>query len=221
MGKRSNFERREADFYPTPRAAVVPLIPYLRRGIRSFAEPCAGDGALVRHLEGFGLRCVYAGDIRSGQDALALDQGAATDNIPPTLLARAEITLLGGAAVTWPLMAPCAAAGDAGSRVPWHPIARRNGRPCARIAPGPERNGHFEEHVWRVGDILMWDNRCTLHAHRLQRGRAPPDAASDDPRREAAMSRPQYRLRSSSSVRCPCCRGRCGAASCRTASRPD
>ena len=30
MGKRSNFERREADFYPTPRAAVVPLIPYLR-----------------------------------------------------------------------------------------------------------------------------------------------------------------------------------------------
>lgn len=55
MGKRSNFERREADCYPTPREAVVPLIPYLR-GICSFAEPCAG---LVRHLEGFGLRCVY------------------------------------------------------------------------------------------------------------------------------------------------------------------
>src|SRR3981189_1858036 len=29
MGKRSNFERREADFYPTPRAAVLPLIPHL------------------------------------------------------------------------------------------------------------------------------------------------------------------------------------------------
>src|SRR3982751_278794 len=70
MVKRSNFERREADFYPTPRAAVLPLIPYLR-GIRTFAEPCCGDGALVRHLESFGLRCVYAGDIRSGQDALA------------------------------------------------------------------------------------------------------------------------------------------------------
>ena len=52
MGKRSNFERREADFYPTPRPAVLPLIPYLRSGgIRTFAEPCAGDGALVRHLE--------------------------------------------------------------------------------------------------------------------------------------------------------------------------
>jgi hypothetical protein len=80
MGKRSNFERREADFYPTPRAAVVPLIPYLR-GVRSFAEPCAGDGALVRHLEGFNLRCVYAGDIRTGQDALALDHYGAADAI--------------------------------------------------------------------------------------------------------------------------------------------
>jgi hypothetical protein len=82
MGKRSNFERRESDFYPTPRAAVVPLIPHLRRsGIRTFAEPCAGDGALVRHLESFGFRCVYAGDIRSGQDALALDHYGAADCI--------------------------------------------------------------------------------------------------------------------------------------------
>jgi hypothetical protein len=80
MGKRSNFERREADFYPTPRAAVLPLIPYLR-GIRSFAEPCCGDGALVRHLESFGLRCVYSGDIRSGQDALAVGLYGAADAI--------------------------------------------------------------------------------------------------------------------------------------------
>ena len=80
MGKRSNFERRPADFYPTPRAAVLPLIPYLRN-IRTFAEPCAGDGALVAHLESFGLRCVYAGDIRGGRDALALDQYGAADCI--------------------------------------------------------------------------------------------------------------------------------------------
>jgi hypothetical protein len=72
-GKRSNFPRRKADFYPTPRAAVVPLIPFLH-GIRTFAEPCAGDGDLVRHLESFGLRCVYAGDIRTGQDALAIER---------------------------------------------------------------------------------------------------------------------------------------------------
>ena len=73
MGKRSNFERRPGDFYPTPSSAVLPLIPHLR-GVRTFAEPCCGDGALVRHLESFGLRCVYAGDIRSGQDVVALDQ---------------------------------------------------------------------------------------------------------------------------------------------------
>src|SRR5262245_23311261 len=74
MSKRSNkHERREADFYPTPRKPVPPLIPYLRlHGIRTFAEPCARGGDLVRHLESFGLRCVYQGDIRTGQDALAI-----------------------------------------------------------------------------------------------------------------------------------------------------
>src|SRR6185436_10544200 len=72
MGKRSNFERIPRDFYPTPFAAVPPLIPFLR-GVRTFAEPCCGDHALVRHLESFGLCCVYAGDIEAGQDALSLD----------------------------------------------------------------------------------------------------------------------------------------------------
>jgi hypothetical protein len=80
MGKRSSFERIPRDFYPTPVAAVPPLIPHLR-GVRSFAEPCCGDGALVRHLEGHGLRCVYAGDIATGQDALALEQYGDADSI--------------------------------------------------------------------------------------------------------------------------------------------
>ena len=80
MGKRSEFERRPADFYPTPKAAVEPLIPQLR-GIRTFAEPCAGDGALVRHLEAISLRCVYSGDIRSGQDALAINSYGKADVI--------------------------------------------------------------------------------------------------------------------------------------------
>ena len=70
MGKRSNFPRREKDAYPTPAAAVRPLIGHLR-GIRTFAEPCCGDGDLVRHLESHGLRCVYRGDVAAGQDALA------------------------------------------------------------------------------------------------------------------------------------------------------
>ena len=72
MGKRSNFERIPRDCYPTPFAAVPPLIPHLR-GVRTFAEPCCDHGQLVRHLESFGLRCVYVGDIATGQDALARD----------------------------------------------------------------------------------------------------------------------------------------------------
>jgi hypothetical protein len=108
MGKRSNFERREADFYPTPRAAVVPLIPHLR-GIKTFAEPCAGDGALVRHLESFGLRCVYSGDIRNGQNALALHHFGAPDanitNPPHTrALMHALIEHLQRIAQTWLLL---------------------------------------------------------------------------------------------------------------------
>jgi hypothetical protein len=80
MGKRSSFERIPRDFYPTPAAAIPPLIPHLR-GVHTFAEPCCGDGALVRHLEAFGLRCVYAGDIATGQDALTLDTYGDADAI--------------------------------------------------------------------------------------------------------------------------------------------
>ncbi|WP_434286276.1 class I SAM-dependent methyltransferase [Celeribacter sp. SCSIO 80788] len=53
MGKRSNFERRERDFYPTPVESIVPLLPHLP-DVLTFWEPCAGDGALVDGL--FSLR---------------------------------------------------------------------------------------------------------------------------------------------------------------------
>lgn len=62
MGKRSSFERRERDFYPTPREAVLPLLPHLAPGTR-FCEPCAGDGALVDHLTAAGHLCLHASDI--------------------------------------------------------------------------------------------------------------------------------------------------------------
>lgn len=62
MGKRSSFERVPRDFYPTPREAVLPLLPHLAPGTR-FTEPCAGDGALVRHLESAGHHCELAYDI--------------------------------------------------------------------------------------------------------------------------------------------------------------
>lgn len=62
MGKRSDFERRDRDFYPTPRGAVLPLLPHLQYGTM-FAEPCAGDGALIRALEWAGMSCVEALDV--------------------------------------------------------------------------------------------------------------------------------------------------------------
>lgn len=79
MGKRSNFERIPRDYYPTPREAVLPLIPHLEFGTM-FVEPCAGDGALVRHLEHFGMSCQRAYDIEpradfiTQTDALELDR---------------------------------------------------------------------------------------------------------------------------------------------------
>jgi hypothetical protein len=108
MGKRSNFERIPRDFYPTPFAAVPPLIARLR-GVRTFAEPCCGDGALVRHLESFGLHSVYAGDIATGQDALARDSYGDADAIitnPPYTreLMRRLIAHFREIAPTWLLL---------------------------------------------------------------------------------------------------------------------
>lgn len=62
MGKRSAFERRERDFYPTPLEAVSPLLAHLSPGTR-FYEPCAGDGALIDHLTAAGHFCHGACDI--------------------------------------------------------------------------------------------------------------------------------------------------------------
>lgn len=62
MGKRSTFERKPRDYYPTPKAAVMPLLPWLAPQTR-FCEPCAGDGRLIWHLEDAGHTCAAAWDI--------------------------------------------------------------------------------------------------------------------------------------------------------------
>jgi len=62
VGKRTSYPRRKQDFYPTPLAAVQPLLPHLPKKI-IFDEPCAGDGSLVDHLEDAGHRCIWATDI--------------------------------------------------------------------------------------------------------------------------------------------------------------
>lgn len=79
MGKRSDgFERAPRDFYPTPEAAVLPLLPHLAHG-SMFIEPCAGDGRLVKHMEKHGMSCIWAFDIEPAagwveqDDALEFD----------------------------------------------------------------------------------------------------------------------------------------------------
>ena len=75
MGKRSDYERKPRDYYPTPLAAVQPLIAHLPQSF-GFAEPCAGDGRLVTHIESLhnSCSCVYASDIEpQGDDIEELD----------------------------------------------------------------------------------------------------------------------------------------------------
>lgn len=50
MGKRSSFERVARDFYRTPTAAVVPLLPHLPAQF-SFAEPFCGEMDLVDAIQ--------------------------------------------------------------------------------------------------------------------------------------------------------------------------
>lgn len=80
MGKRktaTTFARREKGFYPTPREAFAPLVPFLPKwGV--YVDPCAGDGALVDHMRAEGLAVLGAWDIAPqasfvyAKDALAL-----------------------------------------------------------------------------------------------------------------------------------------------------
>lgn len=81
MGKRSKFERRERDFYPTPFEAVTPLLPHAPN-YQSFWEPCAGDGALVGHLVHHGFTCALATDIEP-RHTLIKSGDALLVNCPP------------------------------------------------------------------------------------------------------------------------------------------
>lgn len=80
MGKRSQFERRERDFYPTPAKAVVPLLPHLVQGT-VFIEPCAGAGDLMNHLTEAGHWCLDAFDIEP--QAAGITERDAMKVIPP------------------------------------------------------------------------------------------------------------------------------------------
>lgn len=73
MSKRSKdkFARIDKEFYPTPYEAAAPVFPYLLREGKTFAEPCAGAFDLVRHItRSEHHRCLYSGDLQTGQDVL-------------------------------------------------------------------------------------------------------------------------------------------------------
>lgn len=83
MGRRSDFPRRPHDAYQTtdPKA-VAALLPYLHcDAIRTFAEPCCGEGHLTRALQDLGLYCVLASDIKDGTDALSLPNFNGADSV--------------------------------------------------------------------------------------------------------------------------------------------
>tara|TARA_Y100000389_G_C17466490_1_gene526149 strand:- start:2909 stop:3436 length:528 start_codon:yes stop_codon:yes gene_type:complete len=72
MGKRSDYERVERDFYPTPIEAVIPLMTHLPKEF-TFSEPCAGDGRLVDHIEtlgGDGVTCTHKSDIEPNGESI-------------------------------------------------------------------------------------------------------------------------------------------------------
>lgn len=66
MSKRTpGLPKRPRGFWPTPLDPVRPLIPFLPKRFCSWVEPCAGDGALVRHLHQLWPHgdCVLASDL--------------------------------------------------------------------------------------------------------------------------------------------------------------
>lgn len=71
MSKRSQFAPRPKDFWRTPAEALAPLLPQLPAGTL-FAEPCAGDGALVDLLTAAGHKCVWATDTAPARDDVRL-----------------------------------------------------------------------------------------------------------------------------------------------------
>ena len=81
MGKRSNFERIPQDAYQTIDPKAVRRLYRHLQGVRTFSEPCAGEGKLIRMLEERGLKCVHSNDVKENVDALTLRDFGGADAI--------------------------------------------------------------------------------------------------------------------------------------------
>ena len=86
MSKRNtDAERQEKQFWRTPAKAVIPLIIEIGMGgqffgAKTFAEPCAGAGDLIKGLEGFGWECVFACDTTPQDESIPF--GDCFDTLP-------------------------------------------------------------------------------------------------------------------------------------------
>lgn len=79
MGKRTSYPRRDRDAYFTPPSAVLPLVDHLEPGVR-FIEPMAGDGAIIRALEGFAV-CIAAFDITPQSEGIGIGDAMELDAV--------------------------------------------------------------------------------------------------------------------------------------------
>src|SRR5262245_33693053 len=92
--RRPNLPRRPRELWSTPEAAIQVVVPYLGIDGNRFAEPCAGELAIVETLVEAGFVCMHAGDIRSGQNALDWSETSSVDFVltnPPWDKPRREM----------------------------------------------------------------------------------------------------------------------------------
>jgi len=75
-GESDEQEAKGADYYPTPRGAIVSLLDSVEIPPGDILEPCAGDGAIVRTLLDYGYEPVDAQEIRASQ-RINLEQSGA------------------------------------------------------------------------------------------------------------------------------------------------
>lgn len=72
MGKRSDFKKIEKDAYQTIDKRAVEVLSLFLPPQTVYAEPCAGEGLLIKDLSSYGHICAYQSDIETGKDAMTL-----------------------------------------------------------------------------------------------------------------------------------------------------
>ena len=89
----SSYERKELDFYPTPKDALDAVLPHIHTNL--IWEPACGDGRISQYFKDRG-HMVYSSDLSNygyaGQDEVR--SFYAYDDIPEALKARHSLTIL-------------------------------------------------------------------------------------------------------------------------------